>query len=212
MALSHCCYCTVLTSSPLLPFLLSTFRQELEQSYSRQRKKKPSPQRQSRAILCERATPQFGLLGSVTNDGRNERLSMYARYSREVDRVRETQKTCVQEEGEHPAQVLVNGENLQAVVDEELQRLWERLQNPPPEVHANPNCLLKRHLTPELFQELRGKKTSFGGTLKDCIKSGEPCLLLWPSGLTVGHSVGVGVRVALCEFVAGRPILQWRGS
>ena len=98
---------------------------------------------------------------------------MYARYSRDVDRVRETQKTCIKEEPEHPAQVLVNGENLQAIVGEELKRLWERLQNPPPEVHANPNCLLKRHLTPELFEELKTTKTRFGGTLKDCIKSGE---------------------------------------
>ncbi|KAK7089306.1 hypothetical protein V1264_024195 [Littorina saxatilis] len=97
---------------------------------------------------------------------------MYTRYSREVDRVRETDKTSIPEEKPAQKQVIVNGENLQAVVDEELQRLWERLQNPPPEVHANPNCLLKKHLTPELYEQLKLKKTRFGGTLKECIRSG----------------------------------------
>lgn len=103
---------------------------------------------------------------------------MYTRYSREVDRVRETDKTSIPEEKPAQKQVIVNGENLQAVVDEELQRLWERLQNPPPEVHANPNCLLKKHLTPELYEQLKLKKTRFGGTLKDCIRSGELIILL----------------------------------
>jgi hypothetical protein len=96
---------------------------------------------------------------------------MYAQYSREVDRQRETSKTSVKEEADHPGQQLVNG--IQAAVTEELHRLWERLQNPPPVCHVNPNCLLKRHLTKEVYEQLKNKKTKFNGTLKDCIQSGE---------------------------------------
>lgn len=34
------------------------------------------------------------------------------------------------------------------------------------------NSLLKKHLTGELFEELKNVKTSFGSTLLDCIQSG----------------------------------------
>lgn len=95
---------------------------------------------------------------------------MYARYSREVDRARETAKTSIKEE-DGQQEAMVNGQELKAAIDEELQRLWDRLQNPPPEMHCN--SLLKRNLTQEIFNELKDKKTRFGGTLKDCIRSGE---------------------------------------
>ncbi|KAL8624982.1 hypothetical protein ACOMHN_039869 [Nucella lapillus] len=94
---------------------------------------------------------------------------MYARYSREVDQTRETQSTCIQEEQQHPGQALVNG---QATVDTEQERLWERLQHPPPGVAVNPKSLLRNNLTQDVFDELKDKKTRFGGTLKDCIRSG----------------------------------------
>ncbi|XP_048585072.1 arginine kinase isoform X3 [Nematostella vectensis] len=50
---------------------------------------------------------------------------------------------------------------------------------------ANPNCLLRKYLTKELFEELKEKKSSSGVTLWDCIKSG-----------VVNLDSGTGVYVA----------------
>lgn len=50
----------------------------------------------------------------------------------------------------------------------DLAELYAKLQ-------ASETCksLLKKHLTQERYEELKDKKTSFGGTLADCIRSGE---------------------------------------
>ena len=45
--------------------------------------------------------------------------------------------------------------------------LWKKL-----EAACNSKSLLKKHLTPNLYYDLRGLKTKFGGTLADCIRSG----------------------------------------
>lgn len=65
-----------------------------------------------------------------------------------------------------------SGDNTQASAGAEIStshadELWGKLQ-------ANPDCksLLKKHLTNERFQKLKGLKTRFGGTLADCIRSG----------------------------------------
>ncbi|PVD28765.1 hypothetical protein C0Q70_11360 [Pomacea canaliculata] len=49
----------------------------------------------------------------------------------------------------------------------DLAELYAKLQ-------ASETCksLLKKHLTQERYEELKDKKTSFGGTLADCIRSG----------------------------------------
>lgn len=40
---------------------------------------------------------------------------------------------------------------------------------------SDPNChsLLRKHLSQAIFDKLKEKKTSLGGTLADCIRSGE---------------------------------------
>lgn len=37
---------------------------------------------------------------------------------------------------------------------------------------SNSGSLLKKHLTKEVFDSLKNKKTSFGSTLLDCVQSG----------------------------------------
>jgi len=41
---------------------------------------------------------------------------------------------------------------------------------------TNTKSLMRKHLTPQLFQKLKGRVTNYGGTLADCIRSG--CLHL----------------------------------
>lgn len=45
----------------------------------------------------------------------------------------------------------------------DLEQLWSKLQH---------QSLLKKHLTPKLYEQLKTKKTTLGGTLADCIRSG----------------------------------------
>eukprot|EP00745_Piridium_sociabile_P025161 TRINITY_DN39851_c0_g2_i1.p1 TRINITY_DN39851_c0_g2~~TRINITY_DN39851_c0_g2_i1.p1 ORF type:complete len:356 (+),score=108.65 TRINITY_DN39851_c0_g2_i1:122-1189(+) len=45
----------------------------------------------------------------------------------------------------------------------DMESLWGKLQH---------QSLLKKHLTAKLYEELKGKKTDFGGTLADCMRSG----------------------------------------
>lgn len=40
--------------------------------------------------------------------------------------------------------------------------------------------LLKKNLSTEIYDKLKDKKTSFGGTLADCIRSGEADFELTP--------------------------------
>nr|KAG5704961.1 hypothetical protein BaRGS_022803 [Batillaria attramentaria] len=49
----------------------------------------------------------------------------------------------------------------------DVEALWNKL-------NSNTECksLLKRNLTEDIYMQLKDKKTSFGGTLGDCIKSG----------------------------------------
>nr|KAG5704960.1 hypothetical protein BaRGS_022802 [Batillaria attramentaria] len=47
-------------------------------------------------------------------------------------------------------------------------QLWEKLQKE----GKDSKSLLKKHLTEDLYKELKDKKTKFGGTLADCIRSG----------------------------------------
>merc|ERR1712150_336209 len=44
--------------------------------------------------------------------------------------------------------------------------LWEKLNK------GESHSLLKKHLTPELFEKLKSRKTKLGGTIYDCIRSG----------------------------------------
>ena len=37
----------------------------------------------------------------------------------------------------------------------------------------NSTSLLKKHLSPSIFDRLKGLRTKFGGTLADCIRSGK---------------------------------------
>ena len=53
----------------------------------------------------------------------------------------------------------------QAVLDK-LEAGFTKLSN------SDSKSLLKKHLTREIFDELKNKKTSFGSTLLDCIQSG----------------------------------------
>lgn len=50
-----------------------------------------------------------------------------------------------------------------------LEELWHRLCHPPTECRS----LLKKHLTPDLFNQLKEEVTVFGGRLEDCIRSGK---------------------------------------
>lgn len=52
----------------------------------------------------------------------------------------------------------------------DLQELWTRLSGA-----SSDTCksLLKKNLTQARFDALKDKKTKFGGTLADCIRSGE---------------------------------------
>ena len=49
----------------------------------------------------------------------------------------------------------------------DIDALWKKLQDA-----TCCNSLLKKHLTPVLFKQLKSKKTKFGGTLAHCIRSG----------------------------------------
>lgn len=51
-------------------------------------------------------------------------------------------------------------------VEETQQQLWEKLNK------GESKSLLKKHLTPELYEQLKDKKTGLGGTIGDCIRSG----------------------------------------
>ncbi len=50
-----------------------------------------------------------------------------------------------------------------------LESAFEKLQN------SDSQSLLRKHLTRDLFDKLKVKKTSYGSTLLDCIQSGTPC-------------------------------------
>jgi len=47
------------------------------------------------------------------------------------------------------------------------EELWKRLNS------SNSGSLLKKHLTPTVYNKIKDKVTSFGGTLADCIRSGK---------------------------------------
>ena len=47
-----------------------------------------------------------------------------------------------------------------------LQELYDRLKN------SNSGSLLKKHLTQTTYGKLKDKITNYGGTLADCIRSG----------------------------------------
>ena len=49
-----------------------------------------------------------------------------------------------------------------------LEELWNKLKNA-----TDCKSLLKKHLTPEVYEQLKDKKTKFGGTLIHCVQSGE---------------------------------------
>ncbi|GFO45353.1 Arginine kinase [Plakobranchus ocellatus] len=49
-----------------------------------------------------------------------------------------------------------------------LDELWQRLCDAPPECHS----LLKKNLTQEIFDDLKDKSSKFNGRLEDCIRSG----------------------------------------
>lgn len=92
---------------------------------------------------------------------------MYAKYSEEVNQVRGSSKSSAGKDDKRAT----SGSDLNPAEVKELERLWERLQNPPPGVVCK--SLLKRHLTPQIYSELKGRKSRFGGTLAECIRSGE---------------------------------------
>lgn len=50
-----------------------------------------------------------------------------------------------------------------------LDELWQNLQN------SGSQCtsLLKKHLTPYVFNKYKNTVTNYGGSLKDCIQSGK---------------------------------------
>ena len=124
----------------------------------------------------------FGKSFGTVHRAREADLStiMYSKYSQGVDKVRQTQSTSIQEEQQeqHPAQALVSSGKEDESDDEELEQLWQRLQHPPEGTKTNPNCLLKKDLTEDLYKGLKKKKTKFGGDLKGCIRSGEFDMLL----------------------------------
>jgi hypothetical protein len=47
-----------------------------------------------------------------------------------------------------------------------LTDLWGKLEK------AESKSLLKKHLTKDVYEKLKDKKTKFGGTLAECIASG----------------------------------------
>lgn len=49
-----------------------------------------------------------------------------------------------------------------------VEELWNKLKTA-----VGCKSLLKKHLTEERYKTLKGKKTAFGGTLADCIRSGK---------------------------------------
>jgi len=50
--------------------------------------------------------------------------------------------------------------------------LYARLRN------SNSGSLLKKHLTPSVYEKLKDKVTTYGGSLADCIRSGNCFLIL----------------------------------
>lgn len=42
---------------------------------------------------------------------------------------------------------------------------------------SSSGSLMKKYLTPEVYNKLKNKVTAFGGTLGDCIRSGESTFL-----------------------------------
>lgn len=58
----------------------------------------------------------------------------------------------------------------------EAQRLYDLLK-------ADKNCksLLAKHLTKEVFDLLKDRKSKFGGGLADCIRSGKECCDRFPA-------------------------------
>jgi hypothetical protein len=55
------------------------------------------------------------------------------------------------------------------MTDKSLDELWSRLKD------SGSQCtsLLKKHLTPQVFEKYRNTMTSYGGTIRDCMASGE---------------------------------------
>ena len=50
----------------------------------------------------------------------------------------------------------------------DMEELWKSLQEA-----VNSKSLLRKHLTPARYERLKNKKTKFGGTLADCMRSGK---------------------------------------
>lgn len=50
----------------------------------------------------------------------------------------------------------------------DLAELWGLVSS-----NKDSKSLLKKHLTKEVYEKLKDKKTKFGGTLADCIRSGK---------------------------------------
>jgi len=66
-----------------------------------------------------------------------------------------------------------------------LEELWKKLKD------SDSKSLLKKHLTQERYEKLKDKKTKIGGTLADCIQSGEPLIILsWLPPRCIGISGG----------------------
>lgn len=59
------------------------------------------------------------------------------------------------------------GQQQGKMAEETQAQLWDKLNK------GESKSLLKKHLTPELYEQLKDKKTSLGGTLGDCIRSGK---------------------------------------
>lgn len=48
-----------------------------------------------------------------------------------------------------------------------MEELWKSLSN------GESGSLLKKYLTPSVYNRLKSKITNYGGTLADCIRSGK---------------------------------------
>lgn len=57
----------------------------------------------------------------------------------------------------------------------DLATLWGKL-----EAAKDSKSLLKKHLTKEIYEQLKDKKTAKGGTLAHCIRSGKTIIFLPP--------------------------------
>ena len=53
-----------------------------------------------------------------------------------------------------------------------VEDLWKALDSQPSDAKSH-RSLLKKHLTKDLFEKLKDTKTSLGGTLAQCMSSGQ---------------------------------------